>query len=162
MSQDLPGPGTLGGVLTRTADVGSTPSSSASSRVAARAPQTHVSCSGVQLVVEHVAGVSVVGFDDQEPRVALLQELAFVVAAVEVDVREATAVDVVALDVVLQPHHLTEQPRRRVCRGLRSVALHRLAWMMRLRSAEAAPTSPTHHPGGWVEPRVLSWVPDSV
>ena len=64
----------------------------------------------VQLVVEHVACVRVVGFDDEQARVPLLQELALEVAPVEVDVGEATAVDVVTIDVVLELDHLPEQP----------------------------------------------------
>src|SRR5690242_10858610 len=90
--------------------------SARSRRVFACTPEADPARASVELVVEHVARVGVVGLDDEQPRVAELQELAFEVAAAEVDVGEATAVDVVTFDVVLQLHHLAEQPARRVRR----------------------------------------------
>ena len=73
-------------------------------------PQAHASGAGVEFVVEHVACVSVVGLDDQQALVALPQELAFTVLPVEVHVGEAAAIDVVTFDIVLESHHLPEQP----------------------------------------------------
>ena len=64
--------------------------------------------------------------DHEQARVAAAEQLVVEALAVEVHVGEPAAVDVVALDVVLEPHDLPEQPSARVRRRLGPEALHRL------------------------------------
>src|SRR3954447_17684893 len=115
----------------------SEPACSASRCAFARAPKTDPMRSRVQLVVEHLARVGVIGLDDEQARVALAQELLLEVRTVQIHVGEPAAVDVVALDVVLQAHELPEEPPRAVRRRLRAVALDRLRGMVRLRGVDA-------------------------
>ena len=63
---------------------------------------------------------SVVGFDQEQARRSPCAGAPPRSCTVEVHVREPAAVDVVSLDVVLQPHQLPEQSRRGVRRRLRA------------------------------------------
>jgi len=97
----------------------------------------------VELLVEHVACVGTVGIDDEQPCVAATEQLVVEPLAFEVHVREASAVHVAALDVVLETHELTEQPSARERGGLGTEAADGLRGMVRLRGVAAAPTTPT-------------------
>ena len=110
---------------------------------------------GLELLVEHRARVRVVGLDDEQARVALLeQELVLEALSVEVDVRQVAAVDVVAFDVVLEPHELPVEASPRVRRSLGPVALHRLGGMVRLGRVNAQESNRVAHAAAFDHDRV--------
>ena len=83
------------------------------------------------------AGVRVVGLDHEEARVTLGEQLVVEAVAVDVDVGEAAPVDVVGLDVVLEPDDPAREPALRVRGRLRSEAFHRLRRVVRLGRVDA-------------------------
>ena len=86
--------------------------------------------------------MGVVGLDHEKTRVAATQEHVLEPRALEVDVGKPAAVDVVGLDVVLQPYPLAEQTPGREVRGLGPVALDRLCRVVGLGRVGDPPTSP--------------------
>src|SRR5581483_8635480 len=91
----------------------------------AGSPQAPPGRAGGQLLAQHGPGVGAVGRDDQQPGVALGEELVVEPVAVEVDVGQEAAVAVPALPVEAQPDGPAQEPSAGVGGGVGAEAADR-------------------------------------